>query len=130
MNRPRVICHMMSTVDGRIISENWDNRKKIKIFTAIYERCHESFKSQAWMVGRITMEKDFAEAKKPRLTKVKHPVARDAFVGNENAKSFAIAVDSKGKLGWKRNEIEGDHLIVLLSEQASDAYLHYLQQKA
>lgn len=130
MKRPRVICHMMSTVDGRIVSENWGNKKKIKSFTTIYERCHESFKSQAWIVGRVTMEKHFAEDKKPRLTKVKHPVTRDVFVGNKNAKSFAIAVDSKGKLGWKNNEIEGDHIIELLSEQVSDAYLHYLQQKS
>ncbi len=64
MDRPRVICHMMSTVDGRIVGDNWGSKKKIKSFTTIYERCHESFKSQAWMVGRVTMEKHFAENKK------------------------------------------------------------------
>ena len=129
MKSPRVICHMMSTVDGRIVGKNWGSRKKTEIFSGLYEKCHESFRSQAWMVGRETMEKHFAEDKKPRLPKVKQPVIRDAFVGDKNAKSFAIAVDSKGKLGWKSNEIEGDHIIELLSEQVSDAYLHYLQQK-
>ena len=75
------------------------------------------------------MEKNFADDKKPRLAKVKQPVTRDAFVGDMKAKSFAIAVDAKGKLHWRNNEIEGDHIIELLTGQVSDAYLHYLQQK-
>ena len=129
MNRPRVICHMMSTVDGRIAAENWGNKKKVKTLTTIYERCHESFRSQAWMVGRVTMEKHFAEGTKPQVAKGKHLVAKDAFVGDKKAKSFAIAVDAKGKLSWRSNEIEGDHIISLLTEQAGNAYLHYLQKK-
>jgi riboflavin biosynthesis pyrimidine reductase len=129
MDRPRVICHMMSTIDGRIVTDSWGNKKNIKTFSTIYERCHKTFESQAWMVGRVTMEKHFADAKKTRLAKIKYPVARDAFIGDKNAKSFAIAVDAKGKLSWKKNEIDGDHIIELLTEQASNAYLHYLQQK-
>jgi len=121
---------MMSTVDGRIVAGNWGSKKKIKSFTAIYERCHKTFNSEAWMVGRVTMEKHFADDKKPQLAKVNGPVARDTFVGDKNAKSFAIAVDAKGKLHWRNNEIDGDHIIELLTEQVSDAYLHYLQQKS
>src|SRR6476661_1736875 len=129
MDRPRVICHMMSTVDGRIVSENWGSKKMIKTLSAVYERCHETFKSQAWMVGRVTMERHFADDKKPRLAKVKHPITGDAFVGDKKAKSFAIAVDAKGKLHWRSNKIDGDHIIELLTGQVSNAYLQYLQQK-
>jgi riboflavin biosynthesis pyrimidine reductase len=120
---------MMSTIDGRIIVENWGARNKVKEYSGIYEKCHESFRSQAWMVGRVTMEKDFTEGKKPRLTKSGRPFSREVFVGDEKATSFAIAVDTKGKLGWESNEIDGDHIIELLSGQVSNAYLHYLQQK-
>lgn len=130
MNRPRVICHMMSTVDGKIIVENWGANKKISTFSSIYEKCHESFKSQAWMVGRVTMEKDFTEGKRPQLTKTKETVAGNVFIGDTNASSFAIAVDPKGKLGWESNQIDGDHIIELLTTQASKKYLHYLRQKS
>src|SRR6187401_3260056 len=125
MNKPYVICHMASSVDGRIIAENWGD--KLDQFGGLYEDCHNSFDSQAWMVGRVTMEKDFTEGKQPTLAKPSKPIARQPFVGDKNAKSFAIAVDAKGKLGWNENEIDGDHIIEILAESVSDDYLQYLQ---
>ena len=127
MNKPYVICHMGSSIDGRIIAENWgENRNK---YGTIYEECHKTFNSDAWMVGRITMEKNFTEGKKPELAKLLKAIKREAFMGDKDANSFAIAVDAHGKLGWDKNEIDGDHLIEVLSESVSDQYLQYLQNK-
>jgi riboflavin biosynthesis pyrimidine reductase len=127
MKKPYIICHMGSTVDGRIIGEHWgDNHEK---FGSLYEQCHNTFDSQAWMVGRVTMEKDFTEGKQPELKASQVPILREPFIGNKNATSFAIAVDPSGKLGWESNAIDGDHVIELLTEQVSDAYLSYLQQQ-
>ncbi len=116
---------MASSVDGRIIAENWG--EKLDRFGSLYEECHNSFESQAWMVGRVTMEKDFTEGRKPEHVKPEKPIARTAFVGDKAAKSFAVAVDAKGKLGWDNNEIDGDHIIEILSESVDDGYLQYLQ---
>jgi len=120
---------MASTVDGRIISANWGDAERRKTFGRIYENCHESFESQAWMVGRVTMEKDFTKGEPPQLITPETPIARQSFIGDINATSFAIAVDGKGKLGWSSNEISGDHIIEVLTETVSDGYLHYLQQR-
>ena len=118
---------MGSTVDGRILGENWgENHAK---YSFLYEECHNSFDSQAWMVGRVTMEKDFTEGKKPELTRPEKPITREPFIGDRKATSFAIAVDPHGKLGWDENEIEGDHVIEILSESVPDDYLFYLQNK-
>ncbi|HWJ29728.1 MAG TPA: RibD family protein [Flavisolibacter sp.] len=130
MNKPYLICHMMSSVDGRIISANWGDRETTKAFGAIYEQCHNSFDSQAWMCGRVTMEKDFSKGEKPELNKPEKPIERKPFIGNKEANSFAIAIDAKGRLGWKDNEISGDHIIEVLIEQVSDEYLYYLQRKS
>lgn len=127
MKRPYVICHMASTVDGRIIVDNWgDSYKRLG---SLYEQCHDSFDSQAWMVGRVTMEKDFTEGLQPTLTKAAKRIERVPFKGDEQASSFAIAVDPGGKLGWESNEIDGDHVIELLTASVSDDYLQYLQQQ-
>lgn len=127
MNKPNVICHMVSTVDGRIMTEHWgDSYKK---FDGIYEECHNSFNSDAWMVGRVTMEVNFTEGLQPELIKPEKPIERPVFVADKNATSFAIAVDPKGKLGWEKNEIDGDHIIELLTGSVSDDYLYYLQKK-
>ncbi|HYC30155.1 MAG TPA: RibD family protein [Chitinophagaceae bacterium] len=127
MKRPYVICHMGSTVDGRIIGEHWGENHET--FGALYEQCHNSFDSQAWMVGRVTMEKDFTEGKQPEPRTPDKPIAREPFIGDKEATSFAIAVDPGGKLGWESNEIDGDHVIEILTEGVSDNYLFYLQQQ-
>lgn len=127
MKDPKVICHMACSVNGKIISEHWGNwRAK---FGNVYEECHESFNSQAWMCGRVTLEKDFSDVEKPKLKKSPQPVNRKPFIGNEKAKSFAIAIDPHGKLGWKHNETGGDHIVEVLTEQVKDAYIHYLRQR-
>src|SRR3954467_12334477 len=111
MQKPYIICHMTSTVDGRIISANWGDAEKQKMFSALYEQCHKKFNSQAWMVGRVTMEKDFTEGRQPILAVSVKPIERIPFIGDTKATSFAVAVDSKGKLGWDTNDIDGDHVI-------------------
>ncbi len=129
MNRPRVICHMASTVNGKILTADWGDKEAVKTFSGFYEKCHESYKSQAWMCGRVTMEKDFSHGEKPVLTQPAASIPRQPFIADKNATTFAVAIDTKGKLGWKNNRIGGDHIIEVLTEAVSDAYLFYLQQK-
>ena len=130
MKKPYVICHMMSTVDGRIISSNWKDQQLIETYSGFFEKYHETFESQAWMCGRVTMERDFSKGVQPKLIKPDHPISREYFIGNKNAASFAIAVDAHGKLGWENNDTGGDHIIEVLTELVSDEYLYYLQQKS
>lgn len=119
MKRPNVICHMGCTIDGRILSEHWGDNAET--YGALYEKCHNSFESQAWMVGRVTMEKDFTDGRTPDVRKPNAPISRKHYVGNNNASSFAIAVDPSGKLGWDENDIDGDHVIEILTESCADA---------
>lgn len=118
---------MGSTIDGRIIAEHWG--KNYEKYGGLYEDCHNSFDSQAWMVGRVTMEKDFTEGRTPDLVKPKQPISRTHYVGDPTASSFAIAVDPSGKLGWDDNEIDADHVIEILTESVSDEYLQHLRDK-
>src|SRR3954453_22391116 len=43
------------------------------------------------------------------------------------AKSYAVAVDTVGKLRWSSADIDGDHLISILSERVSAEYLAVLR---
>src|SRR5262249_39028831 len=40
---------------------------------------------------------------------------------------YAIAIDPSGKLYWHTNAIDGDHVVAVLTEQVSPAYLAFLQ---
>lgn len=126
--RPRVICHMMSSVDGRILTDGWplsaEGRRQ-------YELVHESYKPDGWLCGRVTMEQHFAQGVRPNA-EVAHEhrgAARGDFVAPGDHHSFAFAVDTHGKLAWNTSEIDGDHVVALLSERVSDEYLAFLRER-
>ena len=129
MKRPHVICHMMSSVDGKILSANWKDEELTDTFSGYFEKYHDTFTSQAWMCGRVTMERDFSGGVQPDLQPAPYPIAREAFIGDAQATSFAVAVDAHGRLGWDTNTTGGDHIVEVLTEQVSDDYLYYLQRQ-
>ena len=51
--RPRVICHMAMSIDGRIVADGWPDSGAVR---REYEEIHAAYEADAWMCGRITME--------------------------------------------------------------------------
>jgi len=61
--RPRVICHMAASTDGRIVVDGWPDA----VATAVrreYEQVHAEYGADGWLCGRVTME-PFAGATRP-----------------------------------------------------------------
>ena len=116
---------MMSSLDGRIIVQRWGPDVPGR---AEYETTAATFEAQAWMCGRVTMEKDFTKGRQPDLQPVPQPLDRTDFVAKHAAESFVVAVDAHGKLGWEAADIDGEHLISVLTEQVPDEYLAYLRR--
>ena len=115
---------MMTSLDGRIILSRWGDAPN----TQEYETTAATFGADAWLCGRVTLEKDFTEGRQPDLQPVTEPLDRSDFVAEYTAESFVVAVDAHGKLGWESADIEGEHIISVLSEQVSDEYLAYLRR--
>src|ERR1041384_6710158 len=109
MQRPYVICHMLPSVDGRIVLRDW----KVDNATREYEKTAATFDADAWIIGRISMEPYAGKARIPRGTRT--PVPREDFVADHDAESYAIAIDPAGKLRWTRNNIDGEHAISILT---------------
>jgi len=126
--RPRVICHMMTSIDGRIVTEGWplspEGRKQ-------YEQIHAGYSSDAWLCGRVTMEQHFAQGARSdaEVAREHRGAPRDDFQAPGKHRSFAFAVDGKGKLAWTTNDLDGDHVVAILSERVSDEYLASLREQ-
>jgi len=71
-NRPYVICHMVPSVDGRIVTARWSLSAHVY---AEYERTARTFGAQAWLIGRISMEPYAGKATVPRR-KVRRPIPK------------------------------------------------------
>src|SRR5215218_703331 len=118
--KPHVICHMMPSLDGRLRTERWAIPNKVH---EEYDRTADTYRAQAWLCGRVTME-EFANGRWKNSTRSRRgPVESGDFVAPPRGERFAVALDSAGKLAWKENTVEEDSLIVVLSESAPKAYL-------
>jgi 2,5-diamino-6-(ribosylamino)-4(3H)-pyrimidinone 5'-phosphate reductase len=122
--RPYVICHMLPSIDGRIVIRDW----KLNNGTREYERTAATFAADAWIIGRISMEPYAGKSRVP-VRKNRERIAREDFVAEHDASSYAIAIDPSGKLTWRASDIDGEHVIAILTEAVSDDYLAFLQAK-
>jgi riboflavin biosynthesis pyrimidine reductase len=128
MTRPRVICHMMASIDGRIVTDGWpqspEGRKQ-------YEIVHGTYEADGWLCGRVTMELHFAGGVRSNADVVReyHGAPRDDFVAPGEHASYAFALDSHGRLKWESGEIEGDHVVAILTTRVSDDYLASLRER-
>ena len=91
--KPYIICHMLSSVDGKIDGEALSaiTRK------GDYEATGAKLDGDAWICGRTTMQQHFAEDK-PFVSASKKPAGPRPVYVARRAKSYAISVDTLGML--------------------------------
>jgi 2,5-diamino-6-(ribosylamino)-4(3H)-pyrimidinone 5'-phosphate reductase len=128
VTRPRVICHMMSSLDGRIVTDGWpqspEGRKQ-------YEIVHETYEPDGWLCGRVTMQLHFASGVRDEaeVAREYNGPPRDDFVAPGEHESFAFALDPRGRLEWQSGDVAGDHVVAILDERVSDDYLSTLRER-
>ena len=125
MKPPYVICHMIPSLDGRIVTRRWQMAKR---GYDTYERTHQALQRDAWIIGRISMA-PYAGKARASARKELQSVPRTDYVAAHSAKTYAIAIDSRGKLAWKVNHVDGEHVITVLGTQVSDHYLAFLRAR-
>src|SRR6476646_9085429 len=105
MKKPYVVAHVLSSIDGRIVPHNWPSPNTSRIF----ESTAETFKSDAWIVGRTTMQ-EFSSKKAHKLGKSDASIRKEDFVGSHSAKTYAVAIDPSGKCRWDSNMVSTEHV--------------------
>jgi riboflavin biosynthesis pyrimidine reductase len=121
--KPYVICHMNSSIDGRILGNRW--RPSENRMAGLFERIHEELGGGSWLIGRVTGS-EYAKAHTHPSTDQIYP--REPWFARRDAKAYGIALDAQGKIAWGRSDIGGDPVVAVLSEQVSDAHLAALRQ--
>lgn len=123
---------MMSSIDGRIVVQRWPDAGDLR---QEYERTAATYNADAWMCGRITMQ-PFAGAcrsdediERERSNSPRGRAERSDFVSPGAHAAYAVAVDASGRLLWKTNDIDGDHVVAVLSNSISDDYLAHLRER-
>jgi riboflavin biosynthesis pyrimidine reductase len=115
---------MLSSVDGKIDGEALE----AVTVAGEYEATGAKLQGDAWLCGRITMQRHFADDEPfvPASNAAAGP--QPAYVARR-AESYAISIDTAGRLRWSRADIGGDHLICVVSERAPADYLAMLRER-
>ena len=118
--KPYVICHMVSSVDGRIWGSRW--RPKGNVVPGLFERLHDQLGGGSWLCGRVTAQ-EFAKGTEAQYPSSDQVFPREPWFAQRDAKVWGIFLDARGKAVWARSDIGGDAILVILTEAVPDRHL-------
>ena len=113
---------MLSSIDGKIDGASLEGLTA----PGEYEITGEQLKGDAWICGRTTMQQHFADPE-PFVAAAQAPAGPQPVYVAARAKSYAVSVDTMGKLRWSSADVQGDHLICVVSERVPLEYLAMLR---
>lgn len=107
MERPYVICHMTTSLDGKVTGEHL-RRNNHSSASEVYYEINRAYKADAYACGRITMAGSFTGGWYPDLNgyspapgwrwKMDH-------IPEQLSGFYAVAFDPHGRLGWQSDRI-------------------------
>ena len=100
MDRPYIICHMVTSIDGKVTGDFLYTEAGCRAAEQYYA-IHRDLRADGFACGRVTMEGSFTGGWMPALSDYKGAVVPNGdFVADGNARFYALSFDRKGRLGW------------------------------
>lgn len=134
MNRPYIFCHMLTSLDGKIMGNYMDLPACEPAGDLFYDIAFGEdpfYRHQGWLSGRVTTDDNFTHYRAPALTPGAPTVPEGDFVAQQ-APMYYVSVDPKGKLGWESATLTYEtttaHVIEVLTEEASNDYKAFLRK--
>ena len=124
MIKPYIVCHMMTSVDGRIDCAMTEHLPGVQEY---YDTL-DALDAPTRISGRVTAELEMALPGKFEA-KTAEALGKEAFSKAADAEGYEIVVDTHGTLLWGESAEDERPLLILTSEQVSKEYLAYLNGK-
>ncbi|MDL2264467.1 RibD family protein [Synergistaceae bacterium OttesenSCG-928-I11] len=135
MERPYIFCHMMTSIDGKIMGAYMDapeGEVAGEVFYRLAFGDNPYYRHQGWLSGRVTTDDNFTDYAKPELDENAPPVPEGDYVARRDAAMHYVSVDPSGRLGWKSNELVYQdtkaHVVEVLTGKATNAYRAFLRK--
>ena len=130
MERPYVICHILSSLDGKI-NGPFMGTEAVGELGAEYGKYRTKMNSDAWLYGTTTT-KEFTGFRKPIIENVSEVPDGD-YIADNRAELYYISVDVDGEIGWESGIFRNKgrtpaHVIEILTASTSAAYKDYLRK--
>lgn len=135
MNRPYIFCHMMTSIDGKIMGKYMDTPASEAASDVFYRLAFGDapyYQHQGWLSGRITTDDNFTHYRKPELDQNDSIVPEGDYLANTHLTMYYVSIDPSGKLGWQSNELQyretKAHIIEVITDKATNTYKAFLRK--
>lgn len=120
MNKPYIVCHMMTSVDGRIDCAMTEHLPGVQEY---YDTL-DALDAPTRISGRVTAQMEMASPGR-FCSKTGEPLGKESFSKAVDAYGYEVVIDTHGTLLWDDAEEERP-LLIVTCEQVSREYLDYL----
>lgn len=134
MDRPYIFCHMMTSLDGKIMGSYMDTPEGEAagdVFYNISFGKEPYYKHQGWLSGRVTTDDNFTFYRRPALDENAPAVPEGDFAANKTD-MYYVSVDPSGRLGWESSTLTyadtTAHVIEVLTGKTGNAYKAFLRK--
>ena len=124
MKKPYIVCHMMTSLDGRIDCAMTEQLPGVDD----YYQTLEALQAPTTVSGRVTAQLEMALPEEFRASDPT-PVDKEAFSKKVDAPGYEVVADTHGKLLWPDVGEPEKPLLILTSEQVPQEYLNYLDSR-
>lgn len=113
MNRPKIICHILQSVDGNIDGDFLSMPELRPAFQA-FARIREEYACDAVISGATTASEIYANSLAYDLPETKEPYPRTDWQAAK-ADKYAVIIDGEGTIHWESGMVErrGDKMHVI-----------------
>lgn len=123
--KPRVICHMTSSVDGRALVPLWHPADVVP--EGLWDAARAKIDTDAAIMGHATAQ-EYTQGNAP-YPETTETVARVDVLPEPGQGKCQVVIAPKGTQAWGSNEIDGERIIVVVTEASSDRYLAGLRSE-
>lgn len=128
---PKIICHIMASVDGRLLTDRWtlpfDGKSESELL-GIYGVIGRKLNTDAWMFGKNTLTEGFFPKK--FHADVEEKVSQQkSYVAPRSSKRLFIVADPDADILYDASDVRGDDIVTILPENVPAAYLEHLRQR-
>ena len=128
---PKIICHIMSSVDGRLLTDRWTdpfNGQSKSELMGVYSSIGRKLNTDAWMFGKNTLCEGFfpKQFHLRDTTPLSHP---KPYIASHTSDRLFAVIDPDADILYESSTVRGDCIVAILPETAPADYLDYLQKK-
>lgn len=128
--RPKVICHIMSSVDGRLLPGRWtlpfDGTPAGELCKE-YSEIGRLLETDAWMFGKATTRESFPYKFMPKSEQT--VLSGLVFIPSSLSQRLFITIDPDADIFYTSDKLRGDNIIVVLGTNATTDYIEMLREK-